>query len=316
MMVFHTLPGVGVRAKRNENCHFVVCGNEKGGSGKSTIAVHIAIGLMQLGFRVATVDLDVRQATLTSYQRARRRWQSGLQKALRSPAHHYLPQAIQATGRMDDLEHEAQLCALDALAEELSDRYDFVVIDTPGSHTELSVHAHRLADTLVTPVNDSFIDFDVLAKIDPETMQVLEPAHYALSVREARRKRRVDGDGLLDWVVVRNRLSAISSRNEKRVYRCLRDLGMTLGYRLADGVGERVIFRERFVNGLTALDATASPSEQPVSLSHIAARSEVRRLINILGLPINAVGKRRQANRKRWLGATRPQISLPPVFAD
>ncbi|MEL6202507.1 MAG: division plane positioning ATPase MipZ [Pseudomonadota bacterium] len=316
MIRFQALPGVGVRARKNDACHFIICGNEKGGSGKSTMSMHLAIGLMHLGFRVATVDLDIRQATLTSYQFARRKWQSGLEKALRSPTHYHLPVGRFSQASRDILDDACQLAAFEALSDELEPRYDFVVIDTPGSFTALSNHAHQYADTLVTPINDSFIDFDVLAKIDPVTYQILEPTHYALTVREARRERRANGEGLLDWIVVRNRLSAITSRNEKRVYNCLRELGMMLGYRLADGVGERVIFREYFHQGLTALDTGPTQQNGSVSLSHQAARAEVRRLIDMLGLPINERGRRRQKTRRLWLGNTRPKIQLPPVFAD
>ena len=316
MVRFQSLPGVGVRARKNDACHFIVFGNEKGGSGKSTMSMHAAIALMHLGFRVATIDLDVRQATITSYQLARRKWQSGLEKALRAPAHYHLPQVREWLDDPHGPNEACQLAAFEALYHELEPRYDFVVIDTPGSYTALSKHAHIFADTLVTPVNDSFIDFDVLAKIDPDTFQILEPTHYALTVREARRERRANGEGLIDWVVVRNRLSAITSRNEKRVFNCLRDLGMMLGYRLADGVGERVIFREYFHKGLTALDTQPFGQHGDVSLSHQAARKEVRRLVEMLGLPINDRGRRRQETRRRWLGNTRPKIQLPPVFAE
>ncbi|MEN0000330.1 MAG: division plane positioning ATPase MipZ [Pseudomonadota bacterium] len=316
MIRFQGLPGVGVRARKNDACHFVVCGNEKGGSGKSTMSMHVAVGLMHLGFRVATVDIDVRQATLTSYQLARRRWQSGLEKALRSPTHYHLPACGQRGADPVNGQADEQLRAFETLCRELEQRYDFVVIDTPGSYTVLSNFAHRFADTLITPINDSFIDFDVLAKIDPDNFQIIEPTNYAITVREARRERRLKGEGLLDWVVVRNRLSAITSRNEKRVYNCMRELGMMLGYRLADGVGERVIFREYFHKGLTALDTRPTNANGTISLSHQAARTEVRRLIDLLGLPINDIGRRRQETRKRWLGSTRPTIQLPPVFAD
>ena len=203
-----------MRARRNDASHYIICGNEKGGSGKSTMSMHLAIGLMHLGFRVATVDLDIRQATLTSYQFARRKWQSGLEKALRSPTHYHLPIGRSSQANRDILNDACQLAAFEALSDELEPRYDFVVIDTPGSFTALSNHAHQYADTLVTPINDSFIDFDVLAKIDPDTYQILEPTHYALTVREARRERRANGEGLLDWIVVRNRLSAITARIE------------------------------------------------------------------------------------------------------
>ena len=44
----------------------IVVANEKGGSGKSTIAMHVAIALMKRGHRVATIDLDLRQRSLKS----------------------------------------------------------------------------------------------------------------------------------------------------------------------------------------------------------------------------------------------------------
>ena len=43
------------------SAHVVVLGNEKGGSGKSTTAFHIAVALLKAGQRVATIDLDCRQ---------------------------------------------------------------------------------------------------------------------------------------------------------------------------------------------------------------------------------------------------------------
>ena len=52
----------------------IVVGNEKGGSGKSTVAMHIAVGLMKSHQRVATIDLDSRQKTFTHYIENRHAW--------------------------------------------------------------------------------------------------------------------------------------------------------------------------------------------------------------------------------------------------
>ena len=46
---------------RAQQAHLIVLGNEKGGSGKSTTAVHIAVALAHDGQRVGMVDLDGRQ---------------------------------------------------------------------------------------------------------------------------------------------------------------------------------------------------------------------------------------------------------------
>src|SRR6266567_1006192 len=54
--------------------HVIVVGNEKGGSGKTTVAMHIAIALMKAGQRVATIDLDSRQKSLTHYIANRGAW--------------------------------------------------------------------------------------------------------------------------------------------------------------------------------------------------------------------------------------------------
>ena len=53
----------------HKSAHVVVVGNEKGGSGKSTTAIHVAIALLKAGQKVATIDLDSRQKSLTHYVR-------------------------------------------------------------------------------------------------------------------------------------------------------------------------------------------------------------------------------------------------------
>ena len=117
--------------------------------------------------------------------------------------------------------------------------HEFVVVDTPGHDSYLTRLAHSMADTLITPMNDSYIDFDVLAKIDPKTGEVRDLSHYALMVRDARRQRRKVDNGLMDWIVVRNRLSQIRNYNGFSMLESLKDLSMRLGCRMADGISER-----------------------------------------------------------------------------
>ena len=313
-MRFEGLPAVDGPGRRLDACHVIVCGNEKGGSGKSTTAMHVAVSLVKLGFSVATLDLDTRQQTLTRYARYRRRWMERSGDGLPTPAH-YL--AVEDDGAGLSPFASPEMLVYEACIDEIRSGHDFVVIDTPGSHTPLSVFAHRHADTLITPINDSFIDFDVLANVDPETFEINELAQYAGAVRDARRRRRQQTGGMIDWVVVRNRMAQISSRNEKRVHACLRELSMELGFRIAQGIGERVIFREWFQRGLTALDDVNAQDEVArLSLSHLAARNEMRRLIEALRLPIDERGRKRAETRNQWLAGERAPVQLPDIFVN
>ena len=78
----------------------------------------------------------------------------------------------------------------DALAR-AREKADFIVIDTPGNDTTLSRVGHAAADTLVTPLNDSFLDFDLLAKFDPDSLEIKGPSLYSEFVWDCR-KRRAD----------------------------------------------------------------------------------------------------------------------------
>jgi len=303
-------PGGG----RRRNAHVIVCGNEKGGSGKSTTAMHIAVALLKSGYSVATVDLDGRQLSLTRYVENRRRWvrTAGLQLAL--PEHFHVPPARRET--VSDAEGEEFRKLTEGLAD-IENSHDFVVIDTPGSDTFLNRLAHRIADTLITPMNDSFIDFDVLARIDPVSYEIIEHSQYASAVRDARRERRQADSSILDWVVVRNRMANITSRNEQKIDSCLRSLAMQLGFRIADGISERVVFREFFPIGLTALDDFEEHvlGTRP-TLSHLAARQEIRQLLAALRLPTDELGRKRAEARRRYAETIDRPIAMPDIFAS
>jgi chromosome partitioning protein len=306
----HALPD----GKKRRQAHVVVCGNEKGGSGKSTTAMHIAVALLKGGHRVATVDLDGRQLSLTRYIENRRRWARSTRIALGIPQHFHVPPAKREAVTDAESEEFRQLAT--GLAE-IENSHEFVVIDTPGSDTFLSRLAHRIADTLVTPMNDSFIDFDVLARVDPVSHEILEHSQYAIAVRDARRERRQTDNAILDWVVVRNRMAPITSRNEQKMDACLRNLAMQLGFRMADGISERVVFREFFPIGLTALDdfeehvLNARPT-----LSHLAARQEIRQLVAALRLPVDEAGRKRSEARRAYAETVNRPFALPDIFAN
>ncbi len=296
------------------SAHVIVLGNEKGGSGKSTTAMHVAVALLQAGQRVATIDLDSRQQSLTHYVENRRAWVERSGAKLDVPQHYCVARGVGV--RLDEIEaQEFSIFAEAVSAVETS--HDFVVVDTPGNDSYLMRLAHSMADTLITPLNDSFLDFDVLGAIDPATFQLAGVSHYAEMVREARRQRRLVDGGLIDWVVVRNRLSVLGSRNKRLVGEGVDGLGRQLGFRAVDGFAERVVYREYFPRGLTALDGgdeeTPGQRQNP---SHVVARDEVRALIEALKLPLDLRGKRRAAARAEWIAAADKPLENHDLLAD
>ena len=262
--------------------HIIVVGNEKGGSGKSTVAMNIAVALIKSGRRVATIDLDSRQKTLTSYIENRRAWASRVARDLGIPDHFCLDETVnfpiaedRAAGRKAFTE------AVDALSE----LHDLIVVDTPGHDSYLSRLAHSMADTLITPLNDSFVDLDVLGTVDPETFSIIGSSHYAQMVEEARSQRQLLDQTAIDWIVLRNRLSATGTRNRRRVGEGLQELSRRLNFRYVDGLVDRVIFREFYPRGLTALDdLDESTLGTRPTMSHLTARIEVEGLLSAMGL--------------------------------
>jgi len=301
-------------AARPLTAHVVVLGNEKGGSGKSTTAIHVAVALLNMGQRVATIDLDTRQRSFTHYVENRRAWAARAGLELKVPVHFCI--AAGSTPRLDEneaFEFERLLEAVSAVEES----HDFIVVDTPGTDSYLMRLAHSMADTLVTPLNDSFVDFDVLATVDPASFAVTGESHYAAMVREARRHRRAVDGSHLDWIVVRNRLSMLGSRNKELIAEGLSRLGAQLGFRCADGFAERVVYREFFPRGLTALDSIdeATLGIRP-SAAHLTARDEVTALIAALKLPLDERGQRRAAARAEWFSAQAQPLEMHEIVGN
>ena len=261
--------------------HIIVVGNEKGGSGKSTTSMHVATALVRMGHRVGALDLDLRQKSFARYLENRLAYLARAGLSLASPEYHDLPEVEAAALQPGENSFDHRLSA--AVAE-LETASDFIIIDCPGSHTRLSQVAHSLADTLITPLNDSFIDFDLLARVDTETGKVKGPSIYSEMVWNARQLRAQAGLRPIDWIVLRNRLGPQQMHNKKKVGAALEDLSRRIGFRVAPGFSERVIFRELFPRGLTVLDLKDTGVDQ-LNLSNIAARQEVRDLMKELRLP-------------------------------
>ena len=247
--------------------HVITFANEKGGTGKSTTAVHAAVALAAQGKIVAALDLDSRQRTLGRYLDNRAATMKRLGLALPMPAY----------ATFDPAKDESLETALARLGEA-----EILVIDTPGRDDPHSRAAMVRADTLVTPINDSFVDLDLIGEVDAETYRVRRPSFYAELVWASRTQRAKERGASVDWVVLRNRMQHIEARNMKRVGEALSELSRRVGFRIIPGLGERVIYRELFPKGLTLLDLNEIDD---VAISHIAARQELREMIAGFALP-------------------------------
>ncbi|HEX8192271.1 MAG TPA: division plane positioning ATPase MipZ [Allosphingosinicella sp.] len=248
--------------------HIIVFANEKGGTGKSTTAVHTAVALSAAGRSVAALDLDTRQRTLGRYLDNRAETIRRIGVDLPMPAY--------------DTFDPAKSEEIDAAIDRLAGEADILVVDTPGRDDPHARAAMLRADTLVTPINDSFVDLDLIGEVDAETFKVKRPSFYADLVWRSRTQRAKTHGASVDWVVLRNRMQHIEARNMKRVGMALEELSRRVGFRIIPGLGERVIYRELFPKGLTLLDL-AQIGE--VGMSHIAARQELREMISALGVP-------------------------------
>lgn len=281
--------------------HIIVVGNEKGGSGKSTTCMHVATALARMGHRVGALDLDLRQRSFGRYVENRLGYMAREGLNLPTPDYGELPEADSATLAPGENPYDNRLST--AVAE-LEPICDFIVIDCPGSHTRLSQVAHSLADTLITPLNDSLIDLDVMAHIDPVTGEARELSHYARLVQRARTERMsIDGQSI-DWILVRNRISMLSSRNMRMVQSSIDQIALRLGCRVAEGIAERVIFRSLFATGLTVFDPLDDDMIGGLpSMSHISARQEYRQLVDALNLPVSEKAQARRAGMAQWAEA-------------
>ncbi len=263
--------------------HIIVIGNEKGGSGKTTTTLHLMVALLRLGFKVGSIDIDARQRSLTRYLENRKATIAKEGVSLPMPQHVVVNKSPYLT------QHEVEADERDRFTRALAKLLipcDFVIIDAPGNDTYLSRLAHSFADTVLTPINDSFVDLDVLATVDGNTLEVLKPSIYSEMLWEQKMLRVKRDGGSIDWIVMRNRLSNIDARNKRMITQVMESLAKRIGFRQAPGFSERVIFREMFLLGLTVLDVTeTTATSSSLSMSHLAARQEVRELLKALRIP-------------------------------
>ena len=258
----------------------IVVGNEKGGAGKSTLAIHIVTALLHGGAKIAVLDLDLRQQTMGHFFSNRAKWLEANGAEAPMPIEHAISAAGDALAKAPDAE---QLARFEAAFAELAEAADFVIIDTPGSDTAISRAAHARADLIVTPMNDSFVDFDMLGVVDPVTLELKRHSLYAETVWACRKERATVAKKQIDWVVLRNRLAPTEARNRRRLDERVEALSRKVGFRVGPGLRDRVIYRELFPFGLTVADLSTSIRPVAMGLQHVAARQELRALMAALG---------------------------------
>lgn len=242
------LPQVTVQkvcAKPRPASHVIVFANEKGGVGKSTLAFHNAIELSSRGFKVAAIDLDRRQQSLDRAIVNRETTARCLGKELPTPRHAVLNQS---SGPL----------LLQEIARIGSD-CDFVIVDVPGSDSPLARYAIALADTLVTPINASHFDLDLLGRFDPVRGNLREPGPFAACVRDINAERARRGRPLAAWMVVKNRVRNSELCQQARVDKALAQLAPVMGFEVGEGLSERVVYRELLPFGLIAQDLKRIP---------------------------------------------------------
>ncbi len=258
----------------------IIIGNEKGGAGKTTTAMHLIVSLICLGFKVACLDADVRQRSLTRYIENRTNTKASSTPNLPLPRHFELP----FDNKISMEEQEKNLINLfDEVIKTLDKNVDFIIVDTPGNDTKLSRYVHSKANMIITPMNDSFIDLDVIAKVNSETLAIEKPTHYSQMIWEVKMRRAAQQQLSIEWVVLRNRLSNIDAKNKRNMSDVLDKLSGRIGFRHISGFSERVIFRELFLNGLTLLDLDLQ-NNILLSMSHVAARQELRNFLRNLNI--------------------------------
>ena len=267
---------------KNKQTHVIVIGNEKGGSGKTTTSMHVIMCLVKLGYNVGSLDLDSRQQSLSRYLDNRKNFAETNELILPGSEHYFIPRALgkETIDEIEQDEHDRFMTKLN----NFKGQKDYVIIDTPGSNTFLARLAHSYADSVITPINDSFIDFDLLAHVDSDGETITGPSVYSQMVWNARQLRAQAGFEPIDWIVVRNRMGAQNMVNKQKMEAAIAKLSRRIGFRTGPGFNERVIFRELFPRGLTLLDLR-DLGVKGLNISNVAARQELRELIKSLNLP-------------------------------
>jgi chromosome partitioning protein len=269
------------------NCPYIfVIGNEKGGAGKTTCAIHLITALLYQNKKVLALDTDVRQASLAHYLQNRDIYnRNNIDNIVPSPQYYFYEEKPKLN--IEEQTKDQESWFLNILNN--SKNIDYIVIDTPGSYSYLSRLVHSHANTIITPINDSFIDLDVIAKIDRDNITIIQPSIYSQMIWEQKMQKAARDGSSIEWIILRNRLSTLDATNKKNITKVLDNLSKRISFKIAPGFSERVIFKELFLQGLTLLDLKKTNYVKNLNISHVAARQELRNLLAFLGLENDAI---------------------------
>lgn len=260
----------------------IVVGNQKGGSGKTTIAFHLIAGLMRSGYSVGSVDLDGGQLTLSSILRNRQAFRDSRDINLDLPEHHFLSDDLHQAQYRNVREAESWL---ENIIPDMCARHDVIVIDTPGHDTPLNMLAHACGDILLTTLNDSFVDLDVILEVSPATLRPVGLSHYGRMIRKAASEREAASLSPARWLVLQNRVGLLRTNNRKMVEEVLSEASRLYDFELLGGLSERVVFRELFTFGLTVYDLERLPGFADRTRSQVHAEAELDALVEAICRP-------------------------------
>lgn len=264
-----------------KNPYVILVGNEKGGVGKTTISMHLITSLLYDGYKVASFDIDSRQRSLSNYLENRQKTIEAKKLDILMPQH-----MVIAKTKLDSVKEgeKDEQSRFDEAFKNAALNNDVIVIDAPGNDTFLSRFAHSYADTIITPINDSFVDLNLLAKVEDATFRMDRHGLYSEVVWQAKMQKAYKFGGEVDWVIIRNRLAHVDAHNKRNMLVALEGFSKRSGARLAEGLSERVIYKELFLKGLTLLDVLNENADVGVTLSHVSARQELRRFMDFLNV--------------------------------
>ena len=276
----------------------IVFSNLKGGTGKSTTALSVIVGLLRQGKSVATLDLDMDQEALTRYLFNRTRFAKLTKLRIGMPEHHRFTQIDPGA---ENAPLSARLELLNGLVDTLTAENDYVVIDCPSLDNPLTRTVTARADVLTSPVNESFLDIDVIGEVRGTPPTVTRIGPFAEMIGAEMQRRQDEGVYPLEWIVVRNRRNPSASRHTAAIGTVLGELSKTLSFRVTDGFVDRLIFRELFLVGLSILDLRKDDPLIANNSSHRSAYEEASNLLQSVGKSLFAdnVGGERLSGENR-----------------